>query len=203
MTNVSDAFTGTTNTQLTTYSSNWAKASGFTNDPDIQSNQVAPDSAGNDQLVYWSANDFENDQFCELKLAGVSTADRSIGPAVRMASDGQCYLLYANTAVVRIYDYDGSFNLLATGSNAGAAGHTYRLTVTGTNLVVTDNGSTTGMPSASDATHISGHAGLYAYDDGTDALGDDLLAGPIVGGVVTVMTKSIIVRQSVKRSSVY
>lgn len=96
-----DAFTGTTNDPLTTYSGNWALNSG---NFDIQSNALAANGAASttESMAHWTADTPSDDQAAQAKLAAKSaTFDARIGVGVRIALDNSAngYGLY--------YDEDG------------------------------------------------------------------------------------------------
>jgi len=179
MTDVTDSFTGTTNTQLTAYSSNWTKASA--NDPDIQSNRLAADDSGNDDFCYWNADEFEDNQYCEIDRVNNSSTDVGISPACRMNGSGHCYFAFI-AGQINLYLYDGGFSEIDS-NNPTINDSTYRIIANGTTISVTENGSSTGMPSGTESTLSSGAGGVHSYDNSESVnLADNWLAGPIVAG---------------------
>lgn len=84
---VTDAFTGTTGTALTTYNASWSLNAG---DFDIQSNALAANGAATttECAAAWTANAFTDDQYAQARLAATSaTVNARVGVGVRLALD--------------------------------------------------------------------------------------------------------------------
>ena len=105
------------------------------------------------------------------------------GPTVRHQVGGNAYVLYLRESLfVRLYYYDGSFNLLDDFGIGPTIGRTYKIEVTGTTIRCYENGVQLG----SDTTNGSlsnGAPGLFsegnAFDDweGTGDTGEDVPIG--------------------------
>lgn len=180
-----DAFTGTTGTQLTTYSANWTLNAG---DFDIQSNALSCDAAADtDSLCHWNADAFDANQYAQVTMTAAGDYLYG-GPAVRVhATDHTGYCIAADNSdgIFLSKVIDGDYTELAAYA-AADAGDVLRLEVSGTTLTVKKNGGTLGTVVDSDIS--TGSGGLYGYwVDGlnrTDMRLDSFEAGNLAAAAI-------------------
>jgi hypothetical protein len=166
----SDSFSGTANDALQTYSANWAKQSGFTQDMSIghDSPTYACDFSGN-RAVYQHAaspNSADYSVFADLKRLATGTNQPVYGVAGRMqAGASTFYSALQVTAAnqIRLYKCVGSttFTQLASASNTQTVGvaQNIELRMVGTTISVYIDG--TQVISVTDSSITSaGKAGL-------------------------------------------
>jgi hypothetical protein len=206
-----DAFTGSTDTQLTTYSASWTLNSG---NYDIQTNAVSPDDGGArvTTAAHWNADSFSNDQYSQLTLVAVTSAKWNyLGVSVRCAA--------SSTNTFYNYIAEGSELLLmkvvaGTETQLGktittvSANDVLRLEVSSTTLTPKRNGVTDAMGAQTDSGIASGYAGIGAwqYETGsrTQLRGDNWEGGNLGGApAAPISTKIIVGNQSIVRSTVW
>lgn len=156
----------------------------------IVSNRAAWLSSGAvDKYALWSADSFADDHYSECKAYNTAGA-YGYGPCVRMrfiTTHTQCQTYWAfidsSSTVTIYYMNNGSFNACGaqfTGLTV-ADGDTWRLSVTGATLTLSQNGASIGTRSDSNLA-TGGAAGLGIYAD-RGTLDD--WAGGNVGGAAT------------------
>lgn len=164
----SDTFT---RADAATLGANW---DGITNQQLGIASNVARWQAGsssNDEYSLWSADVFNADHYSECKASTLAGA-YGHGPAVRMVfitshTVCQCYwaLIDSVSTVTIYYMNGGAFNAVGaqfTGLTV-ANGDTWRLSIAGTTLTLSQNGASLGT--RTDATLSAGSAGLGIYAD--------------------------------------
>jgi hypothetical protein len=162
-----DAFTGTNGTGITAYSANWAYNVGSGVNLQIQSNGVQCAAANLENGVRRTEAGFPADQFAEITFAATTANNEPhMGVSVRGATN-QYYGWYGSQASTQLFKYDGTtWTQLGADGAAVAATNTFRLTVAGTTLTPSKNGSTVNPPGAqTDATYGSGAPGLSAFNN--------------------------------------
>ena len=175
-----DAFTGTNDTALNTYSANWAHNSGLL---EIQSNACAPDATGVECGARWTADAFNNDQYsqCVLSAKSGSTAE-AIGPGVRHAAGGTAtYYGYYDDGGTTGYCFKnvaGTWTQLGATFTSPSAGATVRLEVQGTTLTVKYN--TVSQGTRTDSAIASGVAGITGFGSSTGMRADSWQADNLV-----------------------
>ena len=181
-----DAFTGTTNDQLTTYSANWTLRDG---DFDIQTNQVAPDDPAADECcAYWNADVFNSNHYA--KITPNAYANGLIGVATRIQSGANSYYgVYSGAAASYSFDVDaGAWTQrfadasIATGTvlelrSNGDAHDVYEDDVLNSTLSFTDAGGLSG-----------GAAGICGYNDDAGCLADSWEGGDIGAATASIDT---------------
>lgn len=171
-----DAFTRTDGS----LGSNWTQANG-TNSPRVRANGI-DNYDGSDDLVYWNADSFNNDQYSQLVYKSGSAV--YLGPGVRItASNG--YGLEASSNNTRYLGkiVAGVYTELANNLAAFTANDVYRMEMTGTSLVVKVNGSN--IFSVTDGSLASGSAGLAGYGSSSGSTAWDDWEGGNLGGSAT------------------
>lgn len=107
------------------------------------------------------------DHYAEITVGVAPLSGEFLGIAVRCQESGNFYGCYCSDGTVYLYYWNGTFNTLDSRASTLIAGTVLRLTPTWTgvtnNLVVTRNGSTTGMPSASHASLQGGTPGISGF----------------------------------------
>lgn len=173
-----DVFTGTNNTQLTTYSANWTLNNG---DFDIQSNSLACD-ANVEAGAHWNADTFGNAQYAQCDIVGTLTSGPWVGVCVRAhASAASWYGYYGSGDDSYVYKVvSGTWTQLGSAGSAFVTADEIRLEVSGTTITPTRNGSGTGTPGAqTDSALSSGFAGVAGYADITDFRMDNWEGGDL------------------------
>lgn len=133
--------------------------------------------SGNNVWSRWIGTAASNNQFSSIALSVVSDA---IGPCVRLqdssSASGYCAYITGSTQV-RLVRFDGnSQSTLQTYSTSVATNDILKLSVSGTTLTATINGSAL-SPSVTDATYTSGQQGIYSYDNAAKC--DDFTVGDL------------------------
>lgn len=167
-----DAFTGTNDTALNTYSANWAHNAGLL---EIQSNACAPDSTGNECATRWTADAFNNDQYSQCVLTAKSgLTSEAIGPGVRHAAAGTAtYYGYYDDGGTTGYCFKnvaGTWTQLGSTFTSPSTGVTVRIEAQGTTLTVKYDGSSQGT--RSDSAIASGVAGMTGFGSNTGMRAD-------------------------------
>lgn len=159
---------------------------------------TATGNAGSEAHVLWGADAFNGDHFSECKAYNTAGA-YGYGPTVRAvitgapgAVIGLYWALIDSASTVTIYRQPGftAVGTQFTGLTI-ADGDTWRLSVTGTTLTLSQNGASLGT--RTDANLSGGSAGLGIYNArGTldDFLADNVSAG---GGAATIGNPSMTV----------
>jgi len=160
--------------------SNWTQANG-TNNPRIASNTVGSYETV-DSLVYWNADSFNADQYAQLVYR--SGNQNFLGPAVHVTSNNGYGMEIGAGSRYLGKVVSGSYTELAQVNTAIVANAVYRMEITGTAIVVKQNGTT--FFSVSDSALSSGSAGMQAYNVGTPDQWDDWEGGNIGGSPPTL-----------------
>lgn len=130
----------------------------------IANNAAQPVSTFANTATRRAEGNFPADQYAQARCQVVTTFDVARGGvAVRMDSAGNCYYVLLDGATPTLYKrVAGASAVLGSFSFAAvnATYYTLRLTVTGTQLVVTVNGVT--KMTVTDAALVSGKPGLFA-----------------------------------------
>jgi hypothetical protein len=183
-----------------TLGANWSSHLGAVTDWTLTVGEGAnPTYGGADFSMHsWNADSFSDDQYSEAKLD--IGANGYVGVAVRMSGSDGTREGYAVTleSGCTIYKWDGGTKSgIGSCSVTWTDGHTLRLSVSGTSITVTDNGSPIG--SATDSAVTTGAPGIvgysssvsYIYDWQADNVGGSpasfipaLINAPIRGGGV-------------------
>jgi hypothetical protein len=160
-----DAFTGSNDTHLATYSASWTINQGQF---DIQTNAIAPDAILALSGAHWNADTFNNDQYAQGTMLHV-TSYVYMGVAVRAhASNATYYSFFGDSADGCYLERISGSTETEKGSKGGtfAANDIIYLQISSTTLTPKKNGSSTGTPGAqTDATYTSGYAGLSGFDN--------------------------------------
>lgn len=132
---------------------------------------------GNNVWSRWIGTTAYNNQFASISLSVVSDA---IGPCVRLqdatSASGYCAYITGSTQV-RLVRFDGnSQSTLQTYSTPVATNDILKLSVSGTTLTATINGSALSPP-VTDSTYSFGQPGIYSYDN--TAKCDDFTVGDL------------------------
>ena len=170
---ITDAFTGTDGTGLTSYSASWVYTRGSGANLQLSSNTLAVDSVGPVEAMAERVGSFAASHYAQVALVATPAANGAAGPAVRCqgagAQDG--YGAYGTTSASELFRLDnGGFTLLSSAAGFANA-DVIKLDASGTTLTTTKNGSTTGAPAAtSDATYPGGAPGVVGFNNtGTTA----------------------------------
>ena len=181
-----DAFTATSGTNLTTYSSNWTVTNGAW---DINSNAVTPNQSGN-CAAYWNADTFGNNQYAKGTLKSQASGIET-GPAVRMSSGPNCYVYRwkgNGTRKILAKIVDGTFTSFGSGGTI-TTDTVVELQVSGTTLTPLLNGSLdTEIGEITDSTFSTGPAGIWGTGDSASSRLDDWEAGNLANDVELVLT---------------
>jgi len=160
----SDTFTSASDQALTTYSSSWTNNAGAFQvlgaTDDVKSN-----TSSNETCAHWNADTFANNQYAQVTVKAIS-GDTPMGPAVRChASANTYYGFYGDSTASYLFKVvSGSWTQIGSNGSAVAVNDVLKLTVSGTTLTPTKNGSTTGTPGAqTDSSISSGYAGICGY----------------------------------------
>jgi hypothetical protein len=164
---------------------NWAA---IFNDWDIVSNQFVPDTAGDQNIVYWSADVFPDDQWCEITFISGSPDG---GPGIAVSGTGLAnwkglYIEAGNGSfadrVVSVIN--GSINNLGFCDTDAASGDRLRIERIGTTIKVYKNSVLNGT--FTDPAPVSGSAGLWNFNN--TGVYDDFAAGAV--GSASVIPKN-------------
>lgn len=190
-----DVFTGTTGTQLTTYSGNWSLVLG---NFDIQSNGLCCDKAGWEYCIArWNADVPTDDQYSQGVMAYLDADWNYIGVAVRCsASAVTAYGLQACGAgdSVLFKHVAGTTTQLSSTGGAGATNDVFRLEAEGTTITPKKNGSViAAIGAVTDSAIASGYVGVqgwqYEYGSRTGARLDNWEGGNL-GAVPTFQPRA-------------
>lgn len=126
-------------------------------------------------FMRWTALSWPNDQKARLTYItpGSDAVDNGSGPAVRIATGGAVsgYLLQVGNGDTRLYKFNAASptQLGSTLAGAPSNGDVYVLSITGTTITATKNGSNICGTPLTDATFASGQAGFwFAADTAAD-----------------------------------
>lgn len=167
-----DSFTtASTDKALATYSASWTVNNGaflvLQASDDVRPNQAAEDRA------HWNADTFDNDHYSQGVINNAAN-DAWVGVAVRVhASAVTDYGWYGEGSGSNYLNkqVSGSYTDIASNGTNFAAGITIKLSVSGTTLTPTKDGSSTGTPGAqTDSSISSGYAGISGYGTGASRL---------------------------------
>lgn len=178
---VTDNFTGTNNTALTSYSSSWTNNVGAFR---IRSNACGINYTSGDAAAHWNADTFDNNQYAEATVTAIGSTDY-IGIAVRCAASGATFISFtanSNDASYLSQYVSGTYTDLGT-STAFAVGDVIRLEVSGSTVTAKINGVTKITATTS---ITSGYAGVGGAGNSGDSLIDGWTAGNLAGGAQTV-----------------
>lgn len=184
-----DAFTGTNNTLLPTYSSNWAAVRGNMR---IQSNAVRPD--GSEECSARWTDTFDDDQYSTGTIVALVNVQQ-IGVSVRNASGAQSFYFYVADPLFGSYFgkyVSGSVTYFAEGGDAWEVDDVVLLEAEGTTItpyVNTVEDSSVGG-ATTDSSLSSGYAGVAGYDSNTGARLDDWEGGDL-GGAPSANPKGV------------
>jgi LmbE family N-acetylglucosaminyl deacetylase len=150
---------------------NWTTVLAGAASPAIQGGQVQS-VWGRAEALYYGGVNWPADQYAEAEITGLGGG--SIGPAVRMTSDGT---FYAGTVggfgngsanVYFLLGYQGGLSVIASSSTATVlADDVLSLSVVGTTLTLTNVTRSTVLLTATDSTVSAGYPGFYIGGTGT------------------------------------
>lgn len=163
-----DAFTGTDNTVLTTYSSNWSFNAGTFR---IQSNAVRPDTGATDGAAFWNADSFNANQYAQGTIVARS-GGAYLGVAARCAAAGvDTFYGYEADSADLAYLFKHVAGVSTTISTAAvfAVNDVVRLEASGTSLTCKRNGSADTIGTQTDSSIASGSAGISGAGGSTGA----------------------------------
>lgn len=140
----------------------------------ISGNLVTTTTTSTDQLAFWNADAFNNNQYSKWK-AQVSGGSGLPGVTVRAsATGGSLNAYFANSAGIHKF-VAGVYTQLLSDSLTLADGDTLELRVSGTTLERYHNGVLDG--SVTDSSLSSGSAGILQYTTGSAVKSDDWEGG--------------------------
>lgn len=136
-------------------------------------NQTIQSSWGRAEALYYGGINWPADQYAQAQITGLGGG--SVGPAVRMTSNGTFYagtiggFGVGNANVYILLDDNGSRSVIASSSSATVLANDYlQLSVQGDTLTLTDVTRSTTLLTATDSTVTSGYPGFYVGgSDGT------------------------------------
>lgn len=134
----------------------------------INSNQAYETvGGGNDNVAFWSANNFDNNHYSKVTLANASGS-----PYVIVRASATDYILAQfSSPNYKIYWYNGgSYTEIASGAGSIANGNTIELRVSGSTFQMYKNGSLV-ISGTNASTPSSGKPGI-GIDDGATRLDD-------------------------------
>jgi hypothetical protein len=131
--------------------------------------------AGGQSRSIWTANNFANNQYAEITVANTVSGGSKIGPLVRGQPGADSgYYASCDTGGAEIFKVvAGTSTSLNWAGITMAIGDVIRLEVTGSTLVIKQNGVT--RNTITDSTFASGYPGIFANFQGRL---DNFLAGP-------------------------
>lgn len=179
-----EAFAGSGN-----LSSNWTQAIGAS--PQQVSGNCQPGATSDNEMWFWNADIFDNDQYAQIKFVAAGAGGGGVGVAVRCAAN-KGYFAQATATTVVVYRYDSGFTLLDTIVNVFAANDILKIEAIGTAIKVYKNGSQIGT-TYTDSVLTSGAAGLFI--SATVAVADSKLddwegGNTTVAGIVPIFPMS-------------
>ena len=150
---------------------NWTTILDSGSPPTIASQQIQS-AWGRAEGMYYGGINWPADQYAQAQITGLGGG--SIGPAVRMTSNGYFYagtvgsFGTGNANVYILLDSDGSRSVIASSSIATVmAGDYLQLAVQGTSLTLTNVTRSTTLLTATDSTVTAGYPGFYIGGSGT------------------------------------
>jgi len=181
---ISDSFTRANETPV---AAPWTILAGSAGSVNLASNAITHVTASGDLLLYYNnAGGWNADQSSQwLYASEVGSSDW--GPAVRIGSgsglSGYLYNLFSGDASVGKL-ISGAFTQIEAGATAiTSPGNTYKLSVTGTTLAYSINGTPDANSPATDASLTTAGNGAGCHFNGTGGSIDDaLLTGEITAG---------------------
>lgn len=134
-------------------------------------------NAGGDACARWVSDTPNDAQYCQIKAVN---NEYDYGPTCRTI-DTNFYLFDNNAGGdLTLYHYNGAqWDILGFATADYIADSIYRIEADGSALTTKKDGSTTGMPSGTNATIESGTGGIWAY--GTSGRLDDWEMGNLAG----------------------
>jgi len=184
---VTDSFTNTNGTTLTTHSANWTVAFGnFT----INSNALYPNDAGDENLASRTDSASNSDQYAQCTVVSKSASAR-IGLAVRVTGS-YGYSVYWNDNTAEIAEFlgsAGSWTQLGSALIDPDIGMVVKLVALGSNLYVYYDNVLMATRST-DGSITGGNPGVSGYESATDALIDDWSGGTSSDITLDVLTTS-------------
>ena len=200
--------------------SNWVGNAGNTGAISIVSNLAQVTASPSNRSVYYYNQMVSNHQASQVTI-GATVSQESIGPAVRIQSDGSYYYVAWYMGVYnlnRVYQLqNGGVTNLASVSGSIAAGDTLYLEANGSTLTVKHNGSV--ILTATDSTYSSGYIGINVDNaiptgnaisrwDGTDfslsvSLGSNWVGNAGNTGAISIVSNLAQVTASPSNRSVY
>lgn len=192
-----DAFTDTNGTALESHDANWTMigTGGNSSSWAINTNAAYPDSTTSN-FARWDGDTFGDDQYSQAVLAAIDAAGSGrFGLAVRITSpgadtadkDGYCFAVrnWSGNEARYLYSVtDASETILDSDGTASSTSEVLRIEANGTTIrALVDDVE---ILSATDSTHTSGSAGLYANNKSTsDCRLDDWEGGNLGTGTGT------------------
>jgi hypothetical protein len=124
-------------------------------------------ASSGDAIAYWNADAFNGDHYSQADVFTNGAADPlNCGPAVRVQSSGHPANLYllrtSDGGVFKIVT--ASYTQIGSSLGAFANGDTAQLSITGSVLTVSKNGSSLGSVTDGGASISGGSAGLWDYN---------------------------------------
>jgi hypothetical protein len=180
-----ESFTGTSGTELLTYSSNWNEGNMLGSDFVLDTNALRTPFARGITVFSFYDGPWTSDHYAEATITQFGTNDQWMGVCVR-ASLGNAYSFKVDTDGWQL-DRTIGFGVpvsLASGSRTQSNGDVVRLSANGTRLVASINGSV--LADVTDATHATGAPGVSGFGNaasGTYTLLDNWVGLDIVNGV--------------------
>jgi hypothetical protein len=147
---------------------NWTTITGMTA-PAIVSNAVVGDA--DPEGAYYNAVTPPADQWAQVTVTTPLTnhagSGDGVGPAIRIQTGAQSqYNMQAQTPDCQVYVANaGSYQQIGSTGTGFVAGDVAYLEIQGTTVVSKKNGSTSGMPTGTDATYASGRFGFFIAND--------------------------------------
>jgi hypothetical protein len=189
---VTDAFTGTDNDSLGTYSANWTDNPGSWNQTmEIMTNACRPNEGGgtDETMARYSGATFEDDQYVQAVSQQINNEYCNLALRIASTTDGDCYVLYTEGNFARLYtatDNGSSISYSSAIQSWGQewdSGQTIRFQVIGTTISYYNNG-TLQTPTVTDSTWTSGNPGVGGWAGATtDVRIDDFEAGDLVRNI--------------------
>ena len=129
----------------------------------VASNAIQGTAAGNN-VAFWTANSFFNDQFAQATVTSLNGTTDFIGPSVRVSSGSNWYSCFENSTTVFIQkEVTGSFTNITSAVSTGAIGDILRIEAQGNNLTCYKNGAViltttdSSLPSGAPGMQLSGN----------------------------------------------
>ena len=156
--------------------SGWTNVLSANADIVVSSNGAVSDTYATPAMAYYNGT-FSADQYAQC-VVGVSQVDYT-GPCVRLTgSTGYCAEALSDTLIILYKEDAGSHTVLqGMTSLTGVIGSTVKVTISGSNLEVFQNGTSIGT--ATDTTYTSGNPGITTKNSSTLSLVDDFEGGDL------------------------